>query len=1327
MHPLSFAQRRLWLLDGLNGPSSAYNLPAAFRLSGALNVVALREALNDVVCRHESLRTVFPEVDGEPYQQVLETGSVQIEFDVRSVAETELEEQVARAAQKAFDLGTEIPLRASLFVVQPDDCVLVLVMHHIACDGWSMGPLAQDLLTAYEARCAGHTPSWDALPTQYVDYTLWQQDVLGDAEDPESVCYRQLAHWTRTLDGAPDVLELPTVRPRPAVASHQGDAVTFQCGTKLRGRLMELARETQSTLFMVVQAALSGLLTRLGAGTDIPIGSAVAGRTDEALDDLVGFFVNTLVLRTDTSGDPSFRELLRRVKNVDVAAYSHQDLPFEKLVEALNPKRSMARHPLFQVMLAFDNNSQAAWSLPGVRVTELPVRLGAEKFDLSFSFSDADGDLSGLLSYATDLFDRQSAELIAARLVRFLEEVAADADLPLGQVDILSAEERHRLMVEPNGSACEVPEQSLAELFEAQAARTPDAVALVFQDHKVSYADLNRRANRLAHYLMGQGVGPEQLVGMAVPRSVEMVVAVLGIVKAGGAYLPIDTDYPADRINFILGDAQPSLVLCCESAGGSFVPDSTTEAVRVDIDTPAFAEELDRLPSENPDRDYGSHVNRQLNPVYAIYTSGSTGIPKGVLTPNGSLLSSLRSMQQKLGLLPDDRFLAISSVSFDTSALEMYLPLLTGAAMVMATREDAKDPEAVASLIDKTHITFVQGTPPWWQSLVDSRVRWEQEVKALVGGEALPDLLGRQLREMCDSVLNVYGPTETTIWTTTSHVSAGSRMPPIGRPIPNAKVYVLDAFLQPSPVGVAGELYIAGAGVARGYVNGPRATAQRFVADPFGPPGSRMYRSGDLARWSHEGELEFIGRADHQVKVRGFRIELGEIEAVLTGHSTIARSVAVVREDQPGDKRIVAYVIPAGGTDVVDGRALREYCGQTVPEYMVPAAVVPLEEFPLTPNGKVDREALPLPSPDRRRTGRAPRNAQEALLCRLFADVLGLESVGIDDDFFDLGGHSLLAIRLMSRARARLGVAWGIRELFQYPTVSGLAALFAAGEGRHSPAPVGQHDDYLGSLFGLRSQGDRTPVFCAAPAMGLSWGFTALLPLLPERPVYALQDPAITDEDELAPSVDAIAAHHVRRIRTVQPHGPYLLMGRSFGGLVAYEVAVQLEQQGETVAFLGLLDALQLASDGEPDPGQAETIEQESLRILLREGLPDAPYPPTRVRDRAQTIATVYNAEGPLHGLSERMLNRLVDVSANSIDLSVSYQPSQYRGRLHYFAAVADPTTPSAAAKEAMWKRGAPDTVLRELDCLHRETLAPGPASIIIEELSLVLAELGIR
>ncbi|WP_158939165.1 amino acid adenylation domain-containing protein [Streptomyces sp. NRRL S-87] len=1323
---MSFAQRRLWFLDRLDGPNPAYNIPAAFRLSGELDTVALREALGDVVSRHESLRTVFPEVAGEPYQRILEADAVRVALHVEDVAEAELEERVGRAVQETFDLETDVPLRASLFLVRPDEYVLVLVMHHIACDGWSMGPLAEDLLTAYEARRAGLAPSWDPLPAQYVDYTLWQSDVLGDADDPESTCSRQLAYWTRALDGVPDVLELPTVRPRPAEASHRGDAVTFRCGPELHGRLTDLAQETGSTLFMVVQAALAGLLTRLGAGTDVPIGSAVAGRTDEALDDLVGFFVNTLVLRTDTSGDPSFRELLRRVKAVDLAAYAHQDLPFEKLVEALNPKRSMARHPLFQVMLAFDNNSRAAWKLSGVRVTELPVRLEAEKFDLSFNISDAGGELTGLLSYATDLFDHRSAEAIAARLVRFLEAVAADPELPLGRVDILSADERNRLLVEANAAACEVPERSLAELFEEQAARTPDAVAVVFEDREVSYAELNARANRLAHYLIGRGVGPEQLVGMAVPRSVEMVVAALGIVKAGGAYLPIDTDYPADRIDFILRDARPHLVLAGGGGHASTVAGGTTGVARIDIDSPAFAALLEGLPSANPARGHDAHVACRLHPVYAIYTSGSTGKPKGVLTPNGSLVSSLRAMQRELGLGPDDRFLAVSSVSFDTSALEMYLPLLTGAAMVIATRADAKDPAGLASLVDRARVTFVQGTPPWWQSLVDAGVRWKHGVRALVGGEALSDLLGRQLRDMNESVLNVYGPTETTIWTTTGRVSDGSHVPPIGRPIPNARVYVLDTGLQPVPAGVVGEVYIAGAGVARGYVNGSRATAERFVADPFGPAGSRMYRSGDLARWSHDGRLEFAGRIDHQVKVRGFRIELGEIEAVLTGHESVARAVVVVREDRPGDKRIVAYVTPADGTAAVDGRLLRTYCSRAVPEYMVPAAVVVLDAFPLTPNGKVDRTALPRPARRHDRTGGGPRNAREEVLCRLFADVLGLESVGVDDDFFDLGGHSLLAIRLMSRARADLGVDWGIRELFQHPTAGGLAALVPAGGSRDAPDPTERRAGHLDTLLALRTQGELTPVFCVAPAMGLGWSFSNLLPRLPGRPVYTLQDPALTDGNPLVRSVEDIAAQYLRCIRAVQPHGPYLLLGRSFGGLVAFEMAAQLEREGEPVGLLGLLDALQIAPDGEPDPGRAEAIEQESLRVLWREGRPGEPYPTSGALDRGPTVAAVYGADGPMHGLSERTLDRLVDVCANSIELSVTFRPKEYRGRLHFFAAVADPNSLPAAAKKAMWQRFAPDVVLHELDCGHSHVLRPGPAAAIADELSRVLAELGL-
>ncbi|WP_185893246.1 non-ribosomal peptide synthetase, partial [Streptomyces sp. WAC08241] len=632
--PLSFAQRRLWFLDHLEGPNATYNEYRAFRLSGAVDAQALRAALVDVVGRHEALRTVFPEADGEPYQRILAPDEVRLEFDVRETAESALSGALSDAVRRTFDLEADLPIRASLFVLGPQEHVLLLVMHHIACDGWSMAPLAKDLSSAYEARQKGDIPAWAPLSAQYADYTLWQRDVLGETDDPESVYAHQLAYWSQALDGLPDVLELPTDRPRPAVQSHQGGFVAFRCDRDLHRGLERLAQEHGCTLFMVVQAGIAALLTRLGAGTDIPIGSPIAGRTDEALNDLVGFFVNTLVLRTDTSGDPSFRELLRRVRETDLTAYNHQDLPFDRLVEALNPDRSLDRNPLFQVMLAFQNNVEAAWDIAGISIGDEPVRSGISKFDLAFSIRDAaDGTgysngFSGTLEYSTDLFDRASAETMAARLVRLLESVVADPDLPLGAVDVLSSAERRRVLSEWNDTATEVPALTYPELFEEQAGRTPDAVAVAFEDLEVSYAELNARANRLARLLIARGVGPERIVGLAVPRSVEMVTALLAVMKAGGAYLPIDTKYPADRIAYMLQDAEPALVL---TAGGVDACTLGAGVERLVLDAPETREELaSYAASAVTDAERLCPVSL-AHPAYVIYTSGSTGRPKGVV------------------------------------------------------------------------------------------------------------------------------------------------------------------------------------------------------------------------------------------------------------------------------------------------------------------------------------------------------------------------------------------------------------------------------------------------------------------------------------------------------------------------------------------------------------------------------------------------------------------------------------------------------------------------------------------------------------------------
>ncbi|WUG22350.1 amino acid adenylation domain-containing protein [Streptomyces sp. NBC_00464] len=910
--PLSFAQRRLWFLDHLEGPNATYNESSAFRLKGNLDTGALRAALLDVADRHEALRTVFPEVDGEPCQRVVPADEVRLGLDLVEVTEASLGGAISEAVRRTFDLGSDLPLRASLFAVAPQEHVLLLVTHHIACDGWSLAPLAQDLSLAYAARQSGDVPTWSPLAVQYADYTLWQRGLLGESDDPDSVYTRQLAYWTQVLDGLPDVLELPTDRPRPAIQSHRGGVVEFLCEGDLHRGLEQLAREHGCTLFMVVQAGIAALLTRLGAGTDIPIGSPIAGRTDEALDELVGFFVNTLVLRTDTSGNPSFRELLSRVRESDLAAYNHQDLPFDRLVEALNPDRSLDRNPLFQVMLAFQNNTQAAWDIAGVTTEDEPVPSDVAKFDLAFSIrgaadsgADATG-FSGTLEYSADLFDRASADAMATRLMRLLRAVVADPDLRMGEVDVLGPEERQRVLSEWNDTSVEVPGLTFPELFEEQVARTPHAVAVVFEDLEVTYEELNARANRLARLLIARGVGPERIVALAVPRSVEMIVALLAVMKAGGAYLPIDTKYPADRIAYMLRDAEPALLLTLRGVDTHTLGAATERLV---LDDPRTVEHLASYATSPVTDAHRLSPATVAHPAYVIYTSGSTGRPKGVVVTHTGVPSLAGQYIRAAGTTDaGSRVLQFSSPSFDMHVPDVLMALGAGAALVMAPAEQLLPGPGLERLITEHRITHLELPPAVLSVLPPDALPHVSTL--MVAGEALSEELIR-LWAPGRTMINAYGPTEFTVCATMSGPLVSGHVPPIGRPNFNTHVYVLDEALQPVPAGVAGELYIAGPGLARGYLGRPATTAERFVADPFGPAGTRMYRSGDLVRWTDNGELEYVGRADHQVKVRGFRIEPGEIEAVLTSHESVARAVVTVREDQPGDKRVIAYVTPA--------------------------------------------------------------------------------------------------------------------------------------------------------------------------------------------------------------------------------------------------------------------------------------------------------------------------------------------------------------------------------------------------------------------------------
>ncbi|MEV5205754.1 amino acid adenylation domain-containing protein, partial [Streptomyces sp. NPDC053720] len=983
---------------------------------------------------------------------ILKLDELEWELSVAEVASAELPAAVAEATQYTFDLASEVPIRAWLFDAGPDEQVLVLVVHHIASDGWSRGPLARDLSTAYEARRAGRAPEWEPLPVQYADYTLWQREMLGDENDPESVLSQQIAYWRENLAGAPEELALPFDRPRPAVASHRGHRVPLEIPADVHARLAELARAEGATMFMVLQAALAVLLSRLGTGTDIPIGTTVAGRTDVALDDLVGFFVNTLVIRTDLSDDPTFRDALGRARTEGWAALEHQDVPFEKLVEELAPARSLARHPLFQVQLNLQNNTQAVLDLKGVSTGGMAATATAAKFDVEVSAGetfDADGapaGLRGVVIAATDLFDIETVERLAERWVRVLESVAADPETRLSAVDVLDEDERRRVLVEWNDTAVGVVPGTLPGLFEAQVGRTPDAVAVVAGGVEVSYAELDVRANRLARLLIGRGVGPESVVGVCLERGLDMVVALLAVVKAGGAYLPIDPEYPAERIAYVLGDAG---VRCVLTGGGLFDGPAGLEGVAgamfVAVDDPEVVGELAAL--DGGPLGGGERAGELLpeHPAYVIYTSGSTGRPKGVVVEHRALVNFLAAMQRRFALGVEDRLVAVTTVGFDIAGLELYLPLLHGARTVLAARDVVRDPRALGELLVSVGATVVQATPSLWQALVSDAeeegggVGLPAGLRVLVGGEALPGGLARALVGRAVSVTNLYGPTETTIWSTAGAVvEAGGGVSSIGGPVANTRVYVLDGGLSPVPVGVAGELYIAGAGLARGYLGRSGLSAERFVACPFGVVGERMYRTGDLVRWDAEGQLEYLGRVDDQVKVRGFRIELGEIEAVLAGHPSVTQAVVVAREDVPGDKRLVAYVV-ASGRDAVLPEVLSALAAERLPAYMVPSAVVLLTTLPLTPNGKVDRKALPAPDyAGMAGAGRGPANAREEIVCASFAQVLGLEKVGVDDDFFTLGGHSLMAIQLVQALRAR-GVSVSVRALFLAPTPAGLA------------------------------------------------------------------------------------------------------------------------------------------------------------------------------------------------------------------------------------------------------------------------------------------------
>ncbi|MER5481564.1 amino acid adenylation domain-containing protein, partial [Streptomyces sp. NPDC002734] len=1038
--PASFAQRRLWLLADLDGDSAAYNVPLSVRVDGSVDTAGLEAALNDVVERHAPLRTLIEAVDGEPCQRVLRPDEARVRVERRVTTPGSLESDLVAAAGYRFDLRTEIPLRVT--VLEPGDgsCVLLVLLHHVATDGASNGVFFEDLSRAYAARVSGAAGSVLApLPVQYADYAQWQRTVLGAADDPESVLARELGFWHSTLDGLPEEHGLRLDRPRPARATHRGGEIGVDLGPDLFARVGELALAEGCTPFMVVHAALVAALARLGAGTDLAVGTPVAGRGDEQLRDLVGFFVNTLVLRTDSSGDPTFRELLARVRATDLDAFAHQEAPFDLVLETLNPTRSLARHPLFQICLTLDVATAPRLSLPGNGTGDVvPVVNGSAKFDLEFLLRSDDNErLHGTVLFAQDLFDDSTVRRMVTVLGQVLEQVLADPGHRIGSLDILSQDDRALITGPWAGSSADIDAVSLVEQFEKQAERFPDRIALIDEDRQVTYKDLNAAANRWARHLRDQGLRRGDMAGVLLQRGADFATAVIAVAKTGAAYTLLDPDFPDERLHTAATDAGIRLLVTDSTLADRLAGPWTTVTENPDQLTEYQADDLG-IPLSGDDV------------ACLMFTSGSTGRPKGILSSHRNLVSTVTA-QSYGNFGPDEVFLQCSPVSWDAFSLEFWGALLHGAATVLQPGQ-RPEPALIAELSQRHRVTMLQLSASLFNYLTDEHPdAFDTVTIAYTGGEAASPAHVHKLQQLKPgiTIANGYGPAESMGFTTTHTIEPADQPHPtipIGSPLVNKGAYVLDNRLQLTAPGVTGELYLAGDGLAHGYLGRPDLSAARFVANPYGPAGSRLYRTGDLVHFDADGNLHYEGRADDQIKIRGFRVEPGEIEAALLTHPAVTQAVVTTHQD-----RLCAHIVTDGPASPDD---IRGHLTERLPDHLVPTYLTVLDRLPLTPNGKIDKRALPEPS-SVSTGGRAPRTPLEETLTALFAQVLGVTDFPtIDDDFFVLGGHSLRVARLTNHIADALGVRLTIRDVFQHPTPARLADLISHHKGLPALPPI---------------------------------------------------------------------------------------------------------------------------------------------------------------------------------------------------------------------------------------------------------------------------------
>ena len=1047
--PLSFAQARLWFLHQLNLGSSSYNISAAVRLNGSLHAAILSQTLNEIVRRHESLRTTFNMVNSEPIQ-VFDKPSQQFlpMVDLSGLSDSRREDLVRRLAtcdsQRPFDLTREQPLRGTLLRERFGEYVVLFVMHHIVSDGWSMSVLIQEVSTLYEIFGTGVPSSLSDLPFQYADFAYWQrQHLTGE------VLEALLSYWKQQLAGSPSVLQLPTDQSRPATQTFRGTSQSFSLSFDLSKKLKILSRQEECTLFITLLSAFATLLSRYTGQVDIVVAAPIANRNRQEIEGLIGLFVNTLIFRTNLSGNPSFRELLGRAYQMSLGAYAHQDLPFEKLVEVLQPERNLSYNPLVQVMFGFQNTPRQVLELPDLKMEFIESNTSAVKYDLALLIAEKENRLSASLEYNTDLFKDITVTRMLGHFRTLVKSIVTDPEQRLSNLSFLTAAEQHQLLETWNDTQKNYPMNScIHQLIEVQVQRTPDAIALIFEEEKLTYQELNYRANQLAHHLVRLGVESEVLVGICMERSVEMVVGLLGILKAGGAYVPLDPTYPPERLAFMLNDADIS-VLMTQQRLLTVLPEHEIPVVCLDSDWGSIAQECRENPTSKVTKD---------NLAYVIYTSGSTGKPKGVMNTHYGINNRLLWMQDTYQLTAADYVLQKTPFSFDVSVWEFFCPLLTGAHLVVAKPEGHKDSGYLVKLICEQRVTILHFVPPMLQIFLEEE---GLEVcgslkRVFCSGEALSfELQERFFFRLNAELHNLYGPTEAAIevtyWACKRDIH--QEIVPIGRPISNTQIYILDKYLQPMPIGVPGELHIGGTGLARGYLNQPALTAEKFIQNPFIKDShTRLYKTGDLVRYLSDGNIEFLGRLDHQVKIRGFRIELGEIETVLNQHPAVQETVILAQEVNSTDKDIVAYLVLHKGCSLTINN-LRDFLNQKLPEYMTPRFFVFLDVLPLTPNGKVNRRALPAPDrvrPELEEAFVGPRNPVEEVLGGIWSEVLGIEKVGVHDDFFNLGGHSIQATQLIFRTNEHFQTDVPLRELFNTSTIAGFAKIIEVAQRTNS-------------------------------------------------------------------------------------------------------------------------------------------------------------------------------------------------------------------------------------------------------------------------------------